>query len=158
MNKLTIERYWRVTSDGTYRFPFERDLEKSAIESVLYAAIADTLRVASAGDEIVVSITVQTPEKASEQVSKDWGYHCKQDGAYSETWFNHGESILRSCAKNWPLIAQLEANDESGYIEVHIMAHSSSDVWAFLREHHAHGIELASEYGDVEPIEEKASE
>lgn len=73
----------------------------------------------------------------------------------SNSWFNHGEQILRSCVTCWPLIQQIEEQDKSGYIEVHIMAHDycDSEVWDFLRDHYAHGIELCNEYGNAEPLE-----
>lgn len=88
-------------------------------------------------------------------MSMYWGYHCTGCDVFSETWFNHGEHILRSCAKNWQHIQQLQDNDESGYLEVHIMAHDycTSGVWAFLREHMPHGLELANEYGETEPLD-----
>jgi hypothetical protein len=93
-------------------------------------------------------------------MSTYWGYRCKADGATSDTWFNHGEHILRSCARCFPLIKQLWALDETGYLEVGIMAHEADEleVWAFLRDHLDHGIELYNEYGRTAPLEEASRE
>ncbi len=93
-------------------------------------------------------------------MSKDWGYRCCQDGEVSETWFNHGEHILRSIARCWPHIRQVLETDDTGYIEIDIMAHSyeSSEIWHFLWQHYEHGIELRNEYGGTEPLEEHDEE
>jgi hypothetical protein len=93
-------------------------------------------------------------------MSTDYGFRCKQDGAVSESWFQSGERILRSLNTLWPAIKQLKEQDESGYLDVTIMGHSydEEDVWAFLSEHHAHGLEIRSEYGDIIPIEEAKNE
>ncbi len=90
-------------------------------------------------------------------MSCDWGYRCKQDGAETETWFNHGEAILRSIVKCYPLIKQLQEEDKSRFIEVHILGHAwiEADLWDFLQEHLEHGIELLNEYGESAPLEEE---
>ena len=89
-------------------------------------------------------------------MSCDWGYRCKKDGAETETWFNHGEEILRDCVKAWPYIQKIQEVTQSYYIEVHIMGYSYADteVWKFLHEHYEHGIELLNEYGESAPLEE----
>lgn len=91
-------------------------------------------------------------------MSRYWGYRCKQDGATSDAWFNHGERILRSCVTCWPLIRQIGEQDTSQYIEVHIMGHlgEEGEVWSFLSEHYGHGLELCDEYGNVEPLEQQS--
>ncbi len=89
-------------------------------------------------------------------MSTYWGYRCTKDGATSDEWFNHGEHILRSLAKSWPLIKQLKEQDKTGYIDVSVMAHDyhAHEIWEFLYEHHEHGIELHNEYGNTEPLQE----
>lgn len=89
-------------------------------------------------------------------MSTYWGYHCKRDDTYTDTWFNHGEHILRSYARCWPLLKQVFEQDTSGYIEVHTMAHEYADytLQQFLWNHFDHEIELYNEYGATEPIEE----
>ena len=90
-------------------------------------------------------------------MSCDWGYRCKKDGAETETWFNHGETILRSIVECYPLIEQLQEKDKSGFLEVHILGHAwvEGELWDFLREHLEHGIELLNEYGESAPLKEE---
>jgi hypothetical protein len=89
-------------------------------------------------------------------MSTYWGYRCKQDGIISDTWFNHGEQILRCYAECWPLIRQISEKDKCGYIEVTIMAHAhvNSEIFEFLHDHYEHGVELYNEYDRSEPLEE----
>lgn len=88
-------------------------------------------------------------------MSTYYGYRCKQDGAVTDQWFNHGEHILRDCVKVWPEVKKIR-DTKSWYLEVHIMGHGEmGDLWSFLEEHYKHGIELLDEYGRSKPIEEE---
>ena len=89
-------------------------------------------------------------------MSTYWGYRCTKDGAVSAQWFNRGEHILRSCVRCYPLIRQIWVMDDTGYIEVGIMAHAHAEIelFAFLRDHYEHGLELYNEYGRSEPLVE----
>lgn len=83
-------------------------------------------------------------------MSCDWGYRCTKDGAETETWFNHGERILRDCVKVWPEVKKIR-DTKSWYLEVHIMGFGEmSELWDFLEEHYEHGIVLLDEYGKTE--------
>lgn len=86
-------------------------------------------------------------------MSCDWGYRCKKCVVETETWFNHGEQILRDCVKVWPEVQKIR-DTKSWFLEVHILGRGDmADLWNFIEEHHEHGIELVDEYGKTEPIE-----
>lgn len=97
-------------------------------------------------------------------MSTDYGYRCKQDGAESNQWFNHGEHVLRTIAKCWPAINQFlkqaEIHDDYGYLEVHLtnQRFPMDEIWQFLREHYEHGIEIYNENRRSFPIEEDKHE
>lgn len=88
-------------------------------------------------------------------MSTDWGLHCKQCDLYS-VGANHGQTLLREVISAWPHIKALIEIPTLRYVEVTLMAHQhlASDLFSFLQEHDGHPLELSSEYGDTEPIEE----
>lgn len=94
-------------------------------------------------------------------MSTYYGYRCKQDGAESDQWFNHGEHVLRIAAKCWPAVKQVleqsELCDEYSYIQVKLGAShqaESDEIWSWLKEHYEHGIEIYNENRRSFPIEE----
>jgi len=91
-------------------------------------------------------------------MSKDWGLHCKQCDLYSVD-FNHGQVLLREVLGAWPHIKALIEIPTLRYVEVSLMAYSanSQDLFSFLQEHYEHPLELSSEYGDTEPIEQEVT-
>ena len=80
-------------------------------------------------------------------MSCDWGYYCTQCEVESETWFNHGENLLREIYAAWPHVRAIQ--EINGDIEISIWRYQP---WGFLAEHDGHPLMLASEYGDQEPL------
>jgi hypothetical protein len=78
--------------------------------------------------------------------------HCKKCDEYSESDFNHGESILRGIAKAAPHCRAAQEADSSGYLEISVLG-GGSELISFCNDHEGHELELADEYGRFEPLE-----
>jgi len=95
-------------------------------------------------------------------LSKYWYLHCKQcdidhaAGCDIAEGFNHGQDILRSVYHLREHIIAISSQDQSDYLSIRIMGHHANEehLWDFLKEHHDHELDLQSEYGDTEPIDE----
>jgi len=90
-------------------------------------------------------------------MSTHWGYHCKTCGVDSETWLNHGESILEEIYKLAPEINRIKSN--ASFIEIEITVNCSSVYWdeehplEWLKDHEGHDICLKNEYGEIKEFD-----
>lgn len=92
-------------------------------------------------------------------MSEYWGLHCKTCDMSTDHDFNHGEEILRGLVRATPYVKEALDADKSGYLEFSIMGHHWSNVIRFaVWDHVGHELEIESEYGYTEPIEEEQKE